>query len=1134
MLQLQLLGTTRILLDDKAIGQDLPAKSQALLIYLAMTRQAHSRLFLAGLFWPDKDDPGARMNLRQALRQLRLSLPEYLQATRDSIGLNPELGVEVDALQFEAQVRPGLDGDIAQLQAAVERYGGEFLAGFFIDDASEFESWMLLEQERFRSLALQALQGLSNYYVEKGDTNRGLQVTHRLLAMEPLHEQSYRHMMILLAWEGQIRAALAQYETCHQILMAELGIEPSPETTALYEQIRTGTLRLPSAHPASAGRPARRHKPAHNLPRTFTRFIGRQAEIDRLSTWLQDPDCALITLRGPGGVGKTRLAVQVARQNLSRYADGAWFVDLSTISRAENFFPALADGLGIELSSQTNIKSRVLGYLRDRHLLLVLDNFEHLMGATSELMEVLQGAPNVQIIVTSRESLNLSAEWLFEADGLALNERDGQTSPAVRLFVERVQQWRSATVPDPADYATIVRICRLLDGMPLAIELAAALTRSLSIADIATAIEQDLDILATRRGDVPDRHRSLRAVFEYSWQLLSQREKKVLSRLSVFRGGFTIPAAEVVTDEPNKVLAALQRKSFLYQPVAGRYQMHELLQGYAGEKAVELGTAEAARRRHRAFYLDFLNQRETAIRGAGARLALMEIRHDLPNVSRAWEWAAREGDTKALESGRAALASFCSLSGLFEEGDLLFGQAVDGVRLVEEKAVGMDEEARQVLARLLAERASFLDSLARYDQAIELAREAVDRAASCRAKFGPAAGLARAYHVWGVTLIHQGNYNQAEAILDQGLEIARAAGLGRLEGMILSNKGVARFYLADYPIARAFLERARALFQAAGDLSGEGSTINNLAIIHVRTGDYVHAVPLYEQSLNICREIGNRGGEILATANLGIAASLQGAYTAAEDRLLDALAGSREIGERRVESALLNSLGANRLQQADYDLAQERLTQALDLARQIGNQNTESEVLTNLGLLAQWREESAQAWDYSRQGLQLAESIGEQTMAGFAWMGMGRAQEAMGLLSEATEAYEKALKIRETSSWYSLIAETRAGLARVRWEQGLTEEALAIVEDILPCLKRSDVRSENCLDGAQEPVRVYLTCHRILEAAGDRRAEQITELVARFVSKRSGAITDPDLRRSYLLRVPGHAELQEAIGRLPV
>jgi predicted ATPase/DNA-binding SARP family transcriptional activator len=1127
MLRLHLLGATRILLDDRLIGRELPAKSLALLAYLAMSGRPHSRLFLAGLLWPEKDDQGARMNLRQALRQLRLNLPEYVQATRESIGLNPDLALEVDALQFEAEVRTGLAGDMARLQSAMDRYAGEFLSGFFVDDALDFESWLLLEQERLRSLAMQGLQQLSGYYVSQGDSRRGLPVAHRLLAMEPLHESSYRQMMKLLAWDGQIGAALAQYENCRQILLAELGVEPSPETTALYEEIRSGALRPPEP-PAAFDRTAGQTRPDYNLPRTFTRFVGRQAEIERLSAWLADPACALITLRGPGGVGKTRLAIEAARHNLSQYPDGAWFVDLAPVNRPENLFLALAAGLGMTPPAQANIKARVLNHLKDRRSLLILDNFEHLTRSARELMAILQQAPDVQIMVTSRESLNLSAEWLFQADGLAYTGGpEGQMAPAMSLFVERVGQWRSGSVPGPADLEAIAHICSLLDGMPLAIELAASLSRSLSYPAIALAIERDQDVLTTRRSDVPERHRSLRAVFESSWLLLGQREQAALSGLAVFSGDFSILAACAVTDAPDAVLNDLQRKSFLFQSTSGRYQLHELLQQYAGEKAEALDPARLAHRRHSAFYLDFLHQREQAILGPDARLALTEIRRDLANIRLAWRWAALEGDGPALERGRTALAAFCRLSGLFEEGAVLFETAVDGLREALAKAGNLDAVDQRVLARLLAEWASFMDSLSQYDQALELAGQAVDLALACQDAYG----AARANHVWGLTLIHRGDHRQAEMFLDKGLELASAAGLDHIEAAILNSKGVLRFYLADYAIAQRHLEQAQALYQTLGDLAGEGSSINNRAIIQVRMGDYVRALPLYEKSLAIRRQIGDRGGEILATANLGIAASLQGDFVIAEERLLDALAGCREIGERRVESAVLNSLGANRLQQADYDGAQEHFMQALRLARLIGNQNTESEVLSNLGLLAHWRSEWPRALDHSLHGLRLAEVIGEQTMAGFAWMGVGRAQEALGDLGQAAEAYRQALLIRQASSWLSAAAETQAALARVLWQQQQAKEALALAEEVVSCLNREDVGPEHSLDGTQEPGRVYLTCYQILLAVGDRRPQDILEQAVRFLHHRASRVVESRLRQAFLSLPPGHAELLAEMGR---
>ena len=491
MLILRLLGSPQIRLNGELLDTLPSAKSQALLFYLALNRGPQSRLTLAGLLWPAKSDAEARMNLRQALYQLHRVLPSHIAPTREHVTLNPQAPQEIDVIQFEVELNAGLMGDMTALHAAVDRYRGDFLAGFYVDDAPEFEEWLLVERERLRSLALQALHQLANYHAQRCELGLALQYAGRLLALEPLREEAHQLMMRLLAWDGQVSAALAHYAHCRELFSSELGVEPSAETAALAEAIRAGQLTSDRV----VGQIGSLIIP-HQLPPQTTAFIGREHELAALAELNRQEQPRLITITGPGGIGKTRLALAYGERHLSQpdrsiFSDGVYFVPLANLaaspdlSIADQICLTIGHALGLEPehnAGQTAAqpKPALLDYVRDKSLLLLLDNFEELTGGSLLLAEILQAAPQTQIVITSRERLNLYEEHVFALRGLALPEPSAQASSdelaqseAVQLFLSAARRVRHDFQPRPQDYQVLADVCRFLMGMPLALELAA-------------------------------------------------------------------------------------------------------------------------------------------------------------------------------------------------------------------------------------------------------------------------------------------------------------------------------------------------------------------------------------------------------------------------------------------------------------------------------------------------------------------------------------------------------------------------------------------------------------------------------------------------------------------------------------
>ncbi|MGD2050633.1 MAG: BTAD domain-containing putative transcriptional regulator, partial [Chloroflexota bacterium] len=621
LLKLELLGGLAL----EQVGSPMPeVKSQkglALLCYLAVSQKQQTRSFLAGLFWPDMPESQARMNLRQVLQRLK-ALKPYLLITRKSVAFDQEANYWLDVAAFAEGT--AISQDIPSLQEAISLYQGDFLDGFMLADAPLFEEWVLAQRAQLRETALIALQRLVAHFQEEKAYEPAISYARQLLAIEPWHEETHRDLMRLLAYSGQRSAALAQFDICRQLLVDELGVEPAAATVRLAVQIKAGEVS------AEAGDSL----PPHNLPPQMTPFVGRKAELAQLQQLLAEPDVHLITILGSGGMGKTRLALALAERQLSSlgvgsdthpYQHGVYFVSLARLETADLLLPAIAEAINLRFAAEDNQQKQLLRYLAGKAMLLLLDNFEHLLAGTGLIEEILRAAPQVKIIITSRVKVNRQIEQLFPIEGMAYPPEKGATSEAgtlnlshysaVQLFVQCARRLRPGFELTADNQGHVLEICRLLQGMPLGIVLATSWLASLSLETISHEIHQDIDFLATDMGDVPLRQRSLRAAFNHSWRLLSEREQEIFCQLSIFSGGFTRVAAQAVTGATLRDLQALVNKSLLMLSPERRYDVHELLRQFAAEKLIQTPTSyDAAHDAHCDYYCTFLHKRESDLK----------------------------------------------------------------------------------------------------------------------------------------------------------------------------------------------------------------------------------------------------------------------------------------------------------------------------------------------------------------------------------------------------------------------------------------------------------------------------------------------------------------------------------------
>jgi predicted ATPase len=588
-----------------------------------------------------------------------------------------------------------------------------------------------------------------------------------------------------------------------------------------------------------------------------TPLLGREQELKTAAEALTTPGCRLLTLVGPGGIGKTQLAMQLAREQARVFAHGASYVPLAQVPSTEFVVAAIGEVLHIGQPGQVDPKRHLLNELTNQEILLVLDNFEHLLDGATLITEILNHAPAVNILVTSRERLNLRDEWALEIEGLGTPSDDGNglaDYPAVELFVQRLRQVRLNDPVKTGEYAIIARICRLVEGMPLAIELAAAWAPTLPLGQIAREVERSVDFLATSMRDLPERHRSMAAVFNHSWHLLTTAEQQVFRRLSIFRGGFTLAAAEQITGAAADVVAALVSKSFVRRQTAGRYDIHELLRQF-GERKLDEDPAEArgTGERHCEYFLEFIVQRGAMLIGRDQHRVLAEISMEIASVRAAARWATVHGKARELYRATQGLWLFYAARGWMREGERSFADVVTAFSAREQS--GSSSQRDHTLA------------------------------------------LGMAYVGQGVCLNRLGSYEDGRDRLQAGIALLRPLDAKRELGLALNLLASAIRPTGDTGQERALLEESISLFQEMEDSWGCGYSLNDLGMVAHLQGDDKEAVDLCRESLMIFDQLGDLRGRAFAQGNLGVIATELGNLEDAAAKHEESLALRQSMGD---------------------------------------------------------------------------------------------------------------------------------------------------------------------------------------------------------------------------------------------
>lgn len=851
-------------------------KSLGLLAYLAVRSKPVGREELAALLWQDLSSDRSRSNLRYVLHQISTLLPGCLEIRRHTIQFvtPPRCWIDLFALQDCLALNT-----TEALEEGLALYRGEFMEGLYIDDAPEFEAWLVIERERWRQKISGAFAALVKQQRKHGNADAVLRSVERWLTLERWQEAAHCAKMEILAQQGQHEAALAQYELCRKILETELGVEPGPEIQALKARIERAELNPMPESTAGGAAPRRIFK----LGPALTSILGRDREIAEIKGLLRSVECRWLTITGAPGVGKTRLAHQVAQELAPEYADGVLLVDLAPLSDPELVLLSVSHRLGIPENGGDPLMTRVQSYLQGKSLLLFLDNLEQVAPAALQLQQLLSApeTENVRLLVTSRSALRVRGEFEYLLNPLELPAiRDTADlaalthNPAVALLAKRIQSVKPRFAPGTENARALADICIRLDGLPLALELAAAKIRSLPLQTIRERLARwedvaALEMLTGGARDVPARQQTLRQAIAWSYELLSAAEKKLFAELGVFSGGWTPEFAEQLSrgddlraQDWRDALDGLVNHSLVKAPDPNapepRWSMLEILHEYALERLEATGETEKVRARHAAVMLEWV-QKESAVRRTetGRWLNLFEQEHD--NLRAALKWAC---------SNPAAHDLFLELVHALESFWYIRGYLREASEWVE-RALAWNGHASVARAQLLMTKGTFA-----YRQGgLEAARQALAESAALYTRFANDEGKRQALFYLGMVELSAGNLEPARASLEASLALHRQG--ESPDGMARYGMGIYFLQTGDVERARQWLEESLTQLRARSEIMVLAYPLLALARVAYREQAYARARAYLEEAVSVLQETGDKIELAQTLCRLGHVARLE-------------------------------------------------------------------------------------------------------------------------------------------------------------------------------------------------------------------------------------------------------------------
>jgi predicted ATPase/DNA-binding SARP family transcriptional activator/DNA-binding CsgD family transcriptional regulator len=880
--RIRLLGGLGVWVGSRAVSEGewqlRKARSLVKLLALAPGHRLH-REQVMDLLWPDGGRRAAANNLRQALHVARRALephpsaPRCLMSHGEYLALCPDgpLWIDVEAFE-EAAATARRFRDSQAYRAALDLYAGDLLP------EDRYEGWAEDRRRQLRQIYLTLLAEMADICEERGDLGAAIDALREAVSEEPEHEQAHADLMRLYAKSDQCHKALQQYEQLRQALRREFGTEPGNTSRRLHEEIVSGRVPVDKlVSPEGISSESTSHSPRHNVPVSLSSFVGREHELVEVKRALAMS--RLLTLTGAGGCGKTRLALEVARDLASSYPDGAWLVELASLSHQELVPQAAARVFEIREQPDRSLVDTLVGHLREKHLLLILDNCEHLIEACAQLASsLLHSCSRLRVLATSRAPLGVEGEAVWRVSSLSVPYTDrlptaGELTryDAVRLFVDRARLRVPEFELTPENGPAVAQVCRRLEGIPLAIELATARVGALAVEEVAQRLENSLSLLTAGPRTAPPRQRTMRATLEWSYGLLCEPETELFRRLSGFAGGWTLEAAEAVGSDGLEganvfdVLSRLVEKSLVVAEATEadgvRYRMLEPIRQYARKKLEEDEEPDATLRRHASVFLALAEEAEPELRGPRQQewLERLEVEHD--NFRAALTWALDRGEAELGLRLSGALGEFWHMRGHLSEGR----QWLESALAAQGGAYSMSARAKAFTwaAHIAWEQGDYERSITLSKASLKLFRTRRDEA-----------GVANALSNLAWAALFQNELEQASTMAEEALTLQRK--LGHTVGIIrtLQTLGLVAVTGHNYDRAAALYEESLMLARKVGDSFGIILSLGIGALASLGKGDHHQTRMLYEKGLRVSNQLSSMN---LARLHLHISAALAGA-----------------------------------------------------------------------------------------------------------------------------------------------------------------------------------------------------------------------------------------------------------------
>ncbi|MEM7539169.1 MAG: BTAD domain-containing putative transcriptional regulator [Chloroflexota bacterium] len=1186
-IQITLLGHMIILIDGQPLSKTPGYMVQALLAYLFCHPGPHERIKLADLLWGDMPRERLLSNLRSLVRRLPAAVKPYIQTTPQMVGIDPsdDIWVDVLALSKLADKLPTPESRLpdtrstetkytdlymTQLQACEDSvkamlayYTDDFLAGLVLGDAPRFADWQYMQREALRQLVMDALRNVVELCLYQGRYSDGIAYTRRWIALDPLEEVARRQLMVMLARSGQQKAALQTYQAMVEMLEEEFAAPPMPETVEAYERIlNRDTDDNPNSADTYTHQSNKMASTVLNLPTFAQPSVGRRSDLGTLTHQLQKPDCCLLTITGLGGAGKTYLAVEVAKMaaQSQHFAQGVVFISLASVPAADRLPEAIVQALALILADSRNVLAQIGSYLEPKEMLITLDNFEHLLAppqssghssgqssgqpsaqsAVQMLSHLLHVAPHVKFLVTSRQPLRLQHEYLYALSGMVLPELHTPISLSDLMHIDAILLFQQAAQRTNFDFAVtaenqqaVIRFCHLVQGTPLAIVLGAAHMDFLEPEELVEECQESMDVLESTWADLPDRQRSVRAVFDYSWRLLDPALQQVFQQLSVFRGGFTRQAARQVVGVSLSQLKHLHTHSLIKLTDKGRYEIHELLRQFGAEKLAFSDEQTPNRQatsnsgasvwdKHMHHYLTWLGEQSGPLQGRKPQEAVKAIEVDLQNIRQAWVQAITTQDIRLLTKSHQALFIFYEMKGFYQEGIDRAKHALQTVQpRIKQLAIDhthSDTAFVELYCLLLAKQNFFYVKLGGYEQ-VEQTVEAVMSYIQTLPESSDIRYTIQAhiYWVWANALNRQNSYSLAYDKLIQALEWAKQADDLMLVADCFYLRGLIHFFLDEFTEAVDDAQQARQLYIQTQNRWKEIPTLTLLGSIQEWLGKLSLAKGYYEEVIQISHDLGDDLNK--HQLNLARVAIYMGDYSYAEPMIQQSLRFFSHMNHKtKVANAhyhlsmLYNKLGL-------YHKAKYHQEKSLETKR---TSEADAEAYLQLNLIYIGLGDYETALDFVTKAQQIADDLALDYLQAEVEMYMAYTFGLLGHIDKSIHSYKQALDFyRHSERGYTKI-EIMAGLANALRLTGDLVNSLEYIEEVLLYVTKNVERIYVFL----RPIELYLNCYYILHACQDPRASLILDTGYALLQTFANRITNKVWQTSFLENVRTHQMLR--------